>query len=81
MDATSNVHTQMGVEAMLRVYRTLASPQPTNCTCHGEGVYAWVQEQAYLTPERPIGTILQGVRRTHKVRTPGSGNDMPYFGA
>jgi hypothetical protein len=45
---------------------------------HPEGLSA-EQIRAYLSPEKPIGDTLQGMRRGNLVRTEGSGREMRYF--
>jgi hypothetical protein len=45
---------------------------------HAEGLSA-EQIRAYLSPEKPLGDTLQGMRRSGVVRTQGSGNTMQYF--
>jgi hypothetical protein len=45
---------------------------------HPEGLSA-EQIRGFLSPEKPIGDTLQGMRRSHLVRTEGQGRDMRYF--
>jgi hypothetical protein len=47
---------------------------------HPEGLNA-EQIRGYLTPEKPIGDTLQGMRRHDVVKTEGKGKDMRYFTA
>jgi hypothetical protein len=45
---------------------------------HPEGLSA-EQIRGLLSPERPIGDTLQGLRRGNLVRTEGSGREIRYF--
>jgi len=45
---------------------------------HGQGLSA-EQIRGYLSPEKPLGDILQGMRRQGVVKTQGRGKDMRYF--
>ena len=45
---------------------------------HPEGLSA-EQIRGFLSPEKPIGDTLQGLRRGNLVRTEGSGREMRYF--
>lgn len=45
---------------------------------HPEGLSA-EQIRGLLSPEKPIGDTLQGLRRGNLVRTEGSGREMRYF--
>jgi hypothetical protein len=45
---------------------------------HPEGLNA-EQLRGYLTPEKPIGDVLQGMRRNGVVKTQGQGKDVRYF--
>jgi len=45
---------------------------------HPEGL-STEQIRAYLTPDKPIGDTLQGMRTSGVVRTEGSRKDMRYF--
>src|SRR2546423_434367 len=45
---------------------------------HQEGLSA-EQIRGFLSPEKPIGDTLQGLRRGNLVRTEGSGREMLYF--
>jgi hypothetical protein len=45
---------------------------------HQEGLSA-EQIRGFLSPEKPIGDTLQGLRRGNLVRTEGSGREMRYF--
>jgi hypothetical protein len=45
---------------------------------HQEGLNA-EQIRAHLSPEKPIGDTLQGMRKSRVVRTQGRGNTMQYF--
>ena len=45
---------------------------------HPEGLIT-EQIRAHLSPERPIGDTLQGMRRQRVVRTQGNGRKMRYF--
>ena len=45
---------------------------------HQEGLSA-EQIRGLLSPEKPIGDTLQGLRRGNLVRTEGSGREMRYF--
>ena len=45
---------------------------------HPEGLTS-EQIRGYLNAQKPIGDTLQGMRRSHLVRTEGSGRDMRYF--
>src|SRR5437660_7872855 len=44
--ATSNVHLQQGIQAMLRTSLTAPASQPHSSTRYDEDMYAWAQEQA-----------------------------------
>jgi len=45
---------------------------------HREGLTA-EQIRSFLSPEKPIGDTLQGLRRSNLVRIEGSGREMRYF--
>ena len=45
---------------------------------HPEGLSS-EQIRGFLSPEKPIGDTLQGLRRGNLVRTEGSGREMRYF--
>jgi hypothetical protein len=45
---------------------------------HPEGLSA-EQIRGHLSPQRPIGDVLQGMRTSGVVRTQGKGRDMRYF--
>jgi hypothetical protein len=45
---------------------------------HPEGLTA-EQLRGLLSPGKPIGDTLQGMRRGNLVRTEGSGREMRYF--
>ena len=45
---------------------------------HPEGLSA-EQIRGLLSPGKPIGDTLQGLRRSNLVRTEGSGREMRYF--
>ena len=45
---------------------------------HQEGLSS-EQIRGFLSPEKPIGDTLQGLRRSNLVRTEGSGREMRYF--
>jgi hypothetical protein len=45
---------------------------------HPEGLSA-EQIRGFLSPEKPIGDTLQGLRRSRLVRTEGQGRVMRYF--
>jgi hypothetical protein len=45
---------------------------------HPEGLSA-EQIRGFLSPEKPIGDTLQGLRRGNLVRTEGTGREMRYF--
>jgi hypothetical protein len=45
---------------------------------HPEGLSA-EQIRAYIQPEKPLGDMLQGMRKQNKVQTRGTGRDTRYF--
>ncbi len=45
---------------------------------HPEGLRV-EQIRGLLSPEKPLGDTLQGMRRSHAVRTEGNGREMRYF--
>ena len=45
---------------------------------HGDGLSA-EEIRAYLRPDKPLGDVLQGMRRQNKVTIRGSGKATRYY--
>src|SRR5437879_1838069 len=91
----SQSKTPGGEEGLSRIYRItviqgkVSAKRPSRPSSKREPILKLLREhpeglsteqiRAYLSPEKPIGDTLQGLRRGNLVRTEGSGREMLYF--